>query len=100
MKSLKNYKTNKLSYDRVICDLNFKFKIKKVPLNYQSACDKTVPKAKIPVSSSNIEVLDKSIQAKCKQNAIERQKSVEIAKNYIVGTGVISTYQKQIGKRK
>ena len=100
LKGLKAYKASKSDYDREISNLNFKGKIKKAPLNYQAACAKISSTKKIPISSSKLEELDRSIRDKCKQNAIERKESKEIAQHYIVGSTSMNIYQKQIGKRK
>lgn len=59
--------------------------IKKAKLNYMSAVSKTTPANKIPVSSSKMELLDKEIKQKIKQNRIEEEASIEMSKHYLVG---------------
>lgn len=59
-------------------------KIKKVKLNYVSACKRTPPVERIPVPSSHMEALNRSIRQKCEQNQRERIASYEKAKNFIV----------------
>lgn len=45
--------------------------IKKVGLNYMSAVSRTPPKARIPVSSTCMEELDRTIRQKTKQNTAQ-----------------------------
>lgn len=58
--------------------------IRKVKLNYMSAVSKTSPAEKIPVSSSRMEVLDRAIREKIRQNEAERAASIEAAGRYTV----------------
>ena len=58
--------------------------IKKVKLNYMSAVSKTPPMKKIPVSSSRMEELDRTIRQKISQNKAERAASMEVAEQYTV----------------
>lgn len=59
--------------------------MKKAKLNYMSAVSKTAPVNKIPVSSSKMELLDKEIKQKIKQNRVEEEASIEMSKHYLVG---------------
>ena len=45
--------------------------IKKVELNHMSAVSRTPPKARIPVSSTCMEELDRTIRQKTKQNTAQ-----------------------------
>ena len=94
LESLKKYRDNKELYDREISNLTFN-EIKKVKLNYVSAFTRTQPVESIPVSASEMEKLDQSIKSKCKQNAYERQRGIEEAKNFRVGSSQIDTTSEQ-----
>ena len=58
--------------------------IKKVKLNYRSAVSETAPVKKVPVSSSHLEMLDRTIRQKVRQNEAERAASIEVAGRYTV----------------
>jgi hypothetical protein len=58
--------------------------IKRQKLNYMSAVSKTPPVERIPVSSSCMEELGKSIRQKVRQNEAERAASIEAAGRYTV----------------
>lgn len=89
LESLKKYKDNRELYDKEIKQLSFNG-IKKVKLNYVQAVTTTKPVARIPVPSSHMEELDRSIRNKCEQNARRRIQGEDTVKNYIVGQGTIN----------
>lgn len=66
---------------------DFMSRIKEIRKNlkYFSAVSKTEPVAKIPVNSSELEKLDRSIREKCRQNHLENNNIEDIDSIYYNG---------------
>lgn len=58
--------------------------IKRVKLNYMSAVPTTAPVETIPVSSSSMEELNRTIRKKIRHNEAEQAASIEAASRYLV----------------
>ncbi|MDE7200857.1 MAG: hypothetical protein K2O91_02895 [Lachnospiraceae bacterium] len=58
--------------------------IERIKLNYKSAVPNIPPVEKIPVPSSHMEELGRSIRQKVRQNEAERAASIEAAGKYTV----------------
>ncbi len=58
--------------------------MKKVKLNYMSACGQVKLVKKVSISSAQLEMLNQEIKRKCKQNAYESDASEKLAGKYYV----------------
>ena len=96
LNSLNNYQKNKLIYDREFSKLEFRKGITKVKLNYMSACTKIEPLSIVPVSSSGMAELDRSIRNKCRDNGRVGIASKEMAEHYWVGSKITDISQEPI----
>lgn len=68
-------------------------------LKYFSAVSKTEPVAKIPVNSSELEKLDRSIREKCRQNHLENNNIEDIDSIYYNGNQQEKSLVKKITKK-
>lgn len=88
IESINKYINNKELYDNEISMLSFN-NFKKVELKYYSAVSRIEPVSRIPISSSEMEKLGRSIRNKCKQNAYEQERALDAFKNFHVGTSTV-----------